>query len=114
MYNDLYVIVKTLVNNTLCKIKLAQFIPKPERQYCLKVFNKKVLRSVKEYRRKKGGRGMEAYFPQVEKLYKCEINAMAVMASDLQHPNVVHIHEIIDDIMENDKIIVAMEYCPGG
>ena len=39
---------------------------------------------------------------------------MAVMASDLQHPNVVHIHEIIDDIMENDKIIVAMEYCPGG
>ena len=57
---------------------------------------------------------MEVYYPQVEKLYKCEINAMAVMASDLQHPNVVHIHEIIDDIMENDKIIVAMEYCPGG
>ena len=39
---------------------------------------------------------------------------MEVMAADMQHPNVVHIHEIIDDSMEYNKIVVAMEHCPGG
>jgi len=46
----------------------------------LKIFDKKKLKTVKEYRRKKGGRGMEVYYPQIEKMYRCEIKAMATMA----------------------------------
>ena len=86
--------IDTLVHNQMCKIKLAKFLLKEDKYYCLKVFNKTILKGVKEYRRKKNGRGMEVYYPQIEKLYNSEIRAMAVMSKDLQHPNVVHIHEI--------------------
>ena len=100
MYNNAYTVLDTLVHNQMCKIKLAKFLLKEDKYYCLKVFNKTILKGVKEYRRKKTGRGMEVYYPQIEKLYNSEIRAMAVMSKDLQHPNVVHIHEIIDDDME--------------
>ena len=47
----------------MCKIKLAKFLLKPDKFYCLKIFNKQILRGVKEYRRKKQGRGMEICYP---------------------------------------------------
>ena len=57
---------------------------------------------------------MEVYYPQIEKLYMSEIRAMEILSRAMQHPNVVHTHEIIDDNGDHDKIIVVMEHCPGG
>ena len=69
MYNNKYVVEKTLAGNLLCKLKIASVLggtaaenatePK-NNKVVLKVWKKQVLRAKKEYHRKKGGHGMVA------------------------------------------------------
>lgn len=44
------------------------------------------------------------------KVRECEIRGM-LQASSLNHPNVVQLHEIIDDEGEEDKLLLVMDYC---
>ena len=73
-----------------------------------------MLRSKKEYHRRKDGRGMVAT-DQLMKVMDSEVKAMLRLAEGQASPNVVRLLEIIDDEAGfEDKLIVVMEYCPGG
>ena len=71
-----------------------------------------VLRKQKEYFKAKNGRGMEVR-DQLMKVRECEIRGL-LLASQWKHPNVVQLHEIIDDENEYDKILLVMDFCDEG
>ena len=49
------------------------------------------------------------------KVMNSEIKAMVTLSSRGNSPNVVRLIEIIDDEAGfEDKLIIVMEYCPGG
>ena len=107
-------IERTIASNTLCKLKLASLKSAPDRKVVLKIWKKQVLRSKKEYHRKKDGHGMVAT-DQLMKVMNSEIKAMVTLSSRGYSPNVVRLIEIIDDETGfEDKLIIVMEYCPGG
>ena len=60
VYNNKYILESTIYSATLCTLKLASGMDAALKdKFALKVFKKGVLRSKKEYHRKKGGHGME-------------------------------------------------------
>jgi len=113
--NDKYVIEGEITSNTLCKLKIASLKSDPSQKYTLKIWKKQVLRSKKEYHRNKNGRGMVAY-DQLMKVMDSEVKAMVTLANAGSTPHVIQLIEIIDDEvgMDEDKLILVMEYCPGG
>ena len=123
MYNNKYVVEKTLAGNLLCKLKIASVLggtaaenatePK-NNKVVLKVWKKQVLRAKKEYHRKKGGHGMVAT-DQLMKVMGSEVAAMLRLSQGQSSPNVVRLLEIIDDEAGfEDKLVMVMEFCPGG
>ena len=80
----------------------------------MKVWKKQVLRSKKEYHRRKDGHGMVAT-DQLMKVMDSEIKAMERLSTAGASPFVVRLLEIIDDEAGfEDKLVMVMEYCPGG
>ena len=95
-------------------MKLASLKFTPDQKVVIKIWKKQVLRSKKEYHRKKDGHGMVAT-DQLMKVMNSEIKAMVTLSSRGNSPNVVRLIEIIDDEAGfEDKLIIVMEYCPGG
>ena len=73
-----------------------------------------MLRSKKEYHRRKDGHGMMAT-DQLMKVMDSEVKAMVTLTESGKNPNVVSLLEIIDDEAGfEDKLILVMEYCSGG
>ena len=60
MYNDKFVVERCLVSNTLCKLSIAALTSDSTKKVVLKIWKKQVLRSKKEYHRRKDGHGMVA------------------------------------------------------
>lgn len=60
MYNGKYVVERTLCSNTLCKLSIAALTSDLSQKVVLKIWKKQVLRSKKEYHRRKDGHGMVA------------------------------------------------------
>ena len=87
----------------------------PSKRVCLKVWKKQVLRSRKEYHRRKDGHGMYST-DELQKVRDSELKAMLRLAESGENhsPFVVRTLEIIDDLGFEDKLVVVMEYCPGG
>ena len=112
MYNDKYVVESTIASNLLCKIKIASLKDDPSNKVALKIWKKQVLRSQKEYHRRKDGHGMVAT-DQLMKVMASEVKAMVKLASN-PHPNVAQLIEIIDDEGLEDKLIMVIELCSGG
>ena len=116
VFNGKYVLEKTIAGNTLCKLKLASLVTDPSKKVTLKIWKKQVLRSKKEYHRRKDGHGMVAT-DQLMKVMDSEVKAMVRLSSnpDQHSPNVVRLLEIIDDEAGfEDKLVLVMENCPGG
>ena len=116
MINGKYEVEKMLTSNILCKLKIAHLVADPTQQVMLKVWAKQVLRSRKEYHRRKDGHGMFCT-DELQKVLNVEVKAMLRLAqSGPNHsPNVVRLLEVIDDEAGfEDKLILVMEYCPGG
>lgn len=102
-----------MASNTLCKLKVASLVEDPTKKVVLKIWKKQVLRSKKEYHRRKDGHGMVA-FDQLMKVLDSEVKAITTLATSY-NPNVVRLLEIIDDEAGfEDKLILVMEHCPGG
>lgn len=105
-------VVKTISQGQLAKVQHAVLKSDPSQHFAIKVFNKMVLRKQKEYFKAKSGRGMEVR-DQLMKVREFEIKGL-VLASKVRHPNVVQLHEIIDDELEYDLILLIMDYCELG
>ncbi len=75
MLNGKYTVESTIVANTLCKLKLASLVEEPSKRVTLKIWKKQVLRSKKEYHRRKDGHGMVAT-DQLMKVMDSEVKAM--------------------------------------
>ena len=82
-------------------------------KYALKVFKKGILRSKKEYFRKKGGHGMEVK-DQLMKVNESEVRTILKLHETGDHKNIVKLYEIIDDDNLEDKLILVMENCSLG
>ena len=114
IFNGKYLIEKTLASNTLCKLKVASLVADSSKKVCLKIWKKQVLRAKKEYHRRKDGHGMVAT-DQLMKVMDSEVKAMLRLSEGQPSPNVVQLLEIIDDEAGfEDKLVLVMEYCPGG
>lgn len=115
VYNGKYVLEKTISSNSLCAIKLASGTGENSAQkFALKVFKKGILRSKKEYFRKKGGHGMEMR-DQLMKVNESEVRTILKLHEETGgHANLVKLHEIIDDDNLEDKLVLVMEYCSQG
>ena len=113
MINGKYILEKTIASNCLCKLTVAALTSDPTKKVVLKTWKKQVLRAKKEYHRRKDGHGMVAT-DQLMKVMESEVKAMLTLAG-ARSPNVVRLLEVIDDeSMDEDKLIIVMEYCPGG
>jgi len=114
VFNDKYVTESTIASNTLCKLKVASLKADPTQKVVLKIWNKQILRSQKQYHRRKDGHGMVAT-NELEKVMDKEVKAMIKLANAGDNANVVRLLEVIDDEAGfEDKLILVMEYCPGG
>lgn len=74
----------------------------------MKIFNKTILRKRKEYHRKKGGIGM-IYKDALMNVMK-EIEIMTKLKS---HPNIITLHHVIDDEVQ-DKLYIVMDFAQIG
>ena len=88
-----YKVIKTLGSGSFASVKLC-VDTKTEIQYAIKQMNKKELRS------KAIGNGRNAY--------DCVLDELNVMQR-LEHPNIIWLHEIIDD-PKKDSIFLVTEY----
>lgn len=115
VYNGKYILEKTISSNSLCSIKLATGTGESSgKQFALKVFKKGILRSKKEYFRKKGGHGMEVK-DQLMKVNESEVRTILKLHEESGgHVNLVKLYEIIDDDNLEDKLVLVMEYCSQG
>ena len=111
MYNNKYILESTIYSATLCTLKLASGIEEGlKNKFALKVFKKGVLRSKKEYHRKKGGHGM-VMTDQLMKVNESEVRTNLKLHEQGGHKNIAKLYEIIDDDNEADKLVLVMEYC---
>lgn len=116
MLNEKYLVERVLAQNTLCKLKVASIIGQEPRKVVLKIWKKAVLRSRKEYHRRKDGHGMFCT-DELMKVMDMEVKAMLRLAqTGANHsPNVVKLFEVIDDEAGfEDKLVLVMEFCSGG
>lgn len=67
------------------------------------------LKQQKEYHKNKDGPGM-IMKTELSKVINGELQIMQTLPA---HPNLIHLHSIIDD-EEQDKLMVVMDYCPQG
>ena len=96
------------------RASIASLASDPTQKVVLKIWKKQVLRSKKEYHRRKDGHGMVAT-DQLKKVMESEVKAMVTLSRSGQNPNVVRLIEVIDDEAGfEDKLILVMEYCAGG
>ena len=115
IYNQKYQTERVIASNVLVKLVEASILHEKERRVVLKIWKKQVLRSRKEYHRKKDGHGMYST-DELMKVHDSEVKAMLRLSEGNQSlsPNVVRLIEIIDDEGLEDKLVLVMEYCPGG
>ena len=74
----------------------------------MKRFYKGVLRKRKEYVKKKDGGGLMA-----KSALDDVMREIAIMKT-LRHPNVVQLHQIVDDQSEEDKLYLIIDFCEHG
>jgi len=90
-YVNQYKIIKTLGQGSFAKVKMVQDIETQE-YYAMKQINKKVLKSKEIYN------GQNAYM--------CIMEELKVLKT-LEHPNVIYLHEIIDDPDKDHLFIIT-------
>ena len=100
----------TIYSSSLAKIQLACLVGEPDTKVAIKVLKKGLLRSKKEYVRRKNGKGMEVH-TQLMKVMESEIAAIKRISEQL---NTISVLEIIDDDGLADKLLIVMEYCELG
>lgn len=81
---------------------------KDGKYYAIKIFNKTILRKRKEYHRRKDGAGM-IYKDALMNVMK-EIEIMRALHA---HPNIVSLHQVIDD-EEAEKLYIVMDFAQFG
>ena len=89
-----YAIEKNLGEGSFAQVKLCRDI-NTGIQYAIKLMNKK------ELKRKKNPNGSSAY--------ECVLEEIKVLQR-LEHPNIIWLHEIIDDPLKDDYIYLVTEY----
>jgi serine/threonine protein kinase len=89
-----YAIEKNLGEGSFAQVKLCRDI-NTGIQYAIKLMNKK------ELKRKKNPNGTSAY--------ECVLEEIKVLQR-LEHPNIIWLHEIIDDPLKDDYIYLVTEY----
>ena len=100
-----YVVQKKLGSGPFSKIKLAHN-KNDSKYYAIKQYNKSVLKKKKEL--VKGKDGKTIYRDNFQDV----LNEMRVM-KQLNHENVITLHEVIDD-PDSEKIYLVIDYCEKG
>merc|ERR1712113_795095 len=115
VYNSTYTLKEKLAQDGLCTVVRAEGAGEcAGRQFVLKVYRKAALRAQKQYFRKKGSRQMQVR-DELMKVMESEVKSYLKLTNEAGgHKNIVHLHEIIDDQGLEDKLVLAMEYCPQG
>jgi len=110
VFNNKYLLLEKLYSGSLAQVRHAVLTEDPDKHFVLKIFEKITLRQKKEYFRKKSGHGMYLK-DQLMKVKECEIASLIAIRG---HPNVIQVHEIIDDDDFEDKLVLVMDFCAKG
>ena len=92
-----YKVIKELGSGAFAKVKLCEDI-NTNNFYAIKIMNKKELKA------KSGGKGRSAY--------DCVLDELTVLKR-LEHPNIIWLHEIIDDENKSDIYLVTEYHSKG-